>query len=311
VPADVVRVVPASTLTPAELARLKGASTISVCLPARNEASTVGAICATIVEGCMAPGPSGEPPLVDELIVLDDGSIDATAAHAAAAGARVVRVDAVLPEAGSGRGKGNVLWKSLAVSSGDIVVWCDTDLTSLTAGYITRLVAPLLAEASISYVKGFYARPLDAQGQGGGRTTELVARPLLSRFFPPLATVRQPLGGESAGRRALLERLPFAEGYGIETGLLIDALRAAGVGAMAQVDLGVRAHRHRTLDQLSEQAAEIIALVLHRVGLDAAGRREDGDLPPLVKADGSVVPVDLTERPPIVEFESYRASHAR
>ncbi len=159
-------------------------------------------------------------------------------------------------------------------------------------------------------MKGFYARPLDAQGQGGGRTTELVARPLLSRFFPPLATVRQPLGGESAGRRALLERLPFVEGYGIETGLLIDVLRSAGAGAMAQVDLGVRAHRHRTLDQLSEQAAEIMALVLHRVGLDQAGRGDDGVLPPLVKADGSVVPVDLTERPPIVSFDSYRATHA-
>jgi glucosyl-3-phosphoglycerate synthase len=125
-----------------------------------------------------------------------------------------------------------------------------------------------------------------------------------------LATVRQPLGGESAGRRALLERLPFVEGYGIETGLLIDVLRSSGAAAMAQVDLGVRAHRHRTLDQLSEQAAEIMALVLHRVGLDPVGRDVDGDLPPLVKADGSVVPVDLTERPPIVEFESYRTTHA-
>ena len=301
---------PASGLAPAALAAIKGATTISVCLPARNEAATVGAICATIVEGCMAPGPSGEAPLVDELIVLDDGSIDATATVAAAAGARVVRVESVLPEAGPGRGKGNVLWKSLAASSGDIVVWCDTDLTSLTSGYITRLVAPLLAEPSIAYVKGFYARPLDAQGHGGGRTTELVARPLLSRFFPPLATVRQPLGGESAGRRELLERLPFVEGYGIETGLLIDALRSAGAGAMAQVDLGVRAHRHRTLDQLSEQAAEIMALVLHRVGLDTAGRGDDGALPPLVKADGSLMRVDLTERPPIVSFESYRAGHA-
>lgn len=285
--------------TPGELAERKGGQRISVCLPARNEEATVGPICELIVRRCMEPDTHGRR-LVDELIVLDDGSVDDTAAVARAGGARVVAIDDVLPDLPRGAGKGNVLWKSLAVCDADIVVWCDTDLTSLTEAYITRLVAPLLDDAQVQFVKGFYRRPLDAHGQGGGRTTELVARPLLSRFFPILATIHQPLGGECAARAQLLEQVPFVESYGVETGLLIDVLRKVGVDAMAQVDLGVRTHRHRGLDQLSHQAAEILAIVLRRAGLD----EQTNHLPALVLADGSIRPVHLDERPPMSSVRS-------
>lgn len=283
-----------------ELVRLKRGRTISVCLPALDEADTIGPIVSSIVQHLMAPN---GPPLVDELVVLDDGSVDETAEIAARAGAEVVSVDDVLPATGLGRGKGNVLWKSLAACTGDIVVWCDTDLTSFTPSYVTRLVAPLLETEQVELVKGFYERPLDADGQGGGRTTELVARPLLSMFFPPLASIRQPLGGECAARRRLLERLPFVEGYGVETGLLIDAMRLVGTRHLAQVDLGVRAHRHRTLPQLAEQAAEITAVALMRAGVELPE-----PLPPLMRPDGRTTPVRITERPPIITVPGYRGT---
>lgn len=282
----------------AELVRAKRGRTISVCLPARNEEDTVAPIVASIVRSLMAP--QGLP-LVDELIVFDDGSTDATAARAEAAGACVLPVASVLPECGPGRGKGNVLWKSVAASAGDVIVWCDTDLTSFTPRYVTRLVAPLLLDDHVELVKGYYERPLDEAGQGGGRTTELVARPLLSMFFPPLATVRQPLGGECAARRSLLERIPFVEGYGIETALLIDALHLVGTRRMAQVDLGVRNHRHRTLVQLSEQASEITAVALERAGLALPD-----PLPPLLDATGTPRTVRVSERPPLLEVAAYR-----
>jgi len=293
-----VAVVPPYSGTIAELVKAKRGRTISVCLPALNEADTIAPIVASIVRSLMAPA---GPPLVDELIVLDDGSIDATAELADAAGACVVNVADVLPECGPGRGKGNVLWKSVAASTGDVIVWCDTDLTSFTPTYVTRLVAPLLYREHVDLVKAFYERPLDESGQGGGRTTELVARPLLSMFFPPLATIHQPLGGECAARRGLLERIPFVEGYGVETGLLIDTLRLIGTRHMAQVDLGVRNHRHRTLVQLSEQASEITAVALARAGMQLPD-----PLPPLLDANGAAHGVRVSERPALVDVAAYR-----
>lgn len=295
-----VQIVEPTTRSVGELVRLKRGRTISVCLPALDEAETIGPIVDAIVRQLMAPA---GPPLVDELIVMDDSSTDDTADVAAAAGAVVVAVDDVLPETGDGRGKGNVMWKSIAASTGDIVVWCDTDLTSFTSSYVTRLVAPLLESDHVDLVKGFYDRPLDEDGQGGGRTTELVARPLLSMFFPPLASIRQPLGGECAARRRLLERLPFVEGYGVETGLLIDALRTIGTRHIAQVDLGVRTHRHRTLLQLSEQAAEITAVTLLRAGIELPN-----PLPPLRGVDGGSTAVRVTERPPMITVPGYRGT---
>jgi glucosyl-3-phosphoglycerate synthase len=256
-PEPVVRTVAPSSLDAAALAGQKRGLTVSVCLPARNEAATVGGIVEAIVGECEV--------LVDEVLVMDDGSTDDTAAVAASAGATVVAVEDVLPELPRGTGKGNVLWKSLAVAKGDLLVWCDADLEAFTADYVTRLVAPLLADDRLQFVKADYHRP-----EGDGRTTQLVARPLLARFFPPLATVRQPLSGECAARAALLEQLPFVESYGVEVGLLIDVLASAGLDAIAQVDLGAKEHRHRPLAELSVQAGEIIDTILQRAGVPAA-----------------------------------------
>ncbi len=296
-PESTVRVLEPWAGSAAELAEQKGDKTISVCLPARNEEATVGPIVEAIVDHLIGPG------LVDELLVLDDGSSDDTARVAKEAGAEVVAVSSILSEQTPGKGKGNVLWRSIAASSGDLIVWCDTDLTSFTASYVTRLVAPLLFEPQLAYLKGYYVRPLDEAGRGGGRTTELVARPLLSFFFPPLATMHQPLGGESAARRELLEQVPFVESYGVEIALLIDALRLRGIEAMAQVDLGERRHRHRDLGALSEQASEILAVVLDRAGVGVPD-----PLPPLITRDGIARPVNSAERPPMLTVESYRWS---
>lgn len=292
-----VKIVPPTSLDASGLLSLKGGRSISVCLPARNEEATVGPIVEAIVANLMAPA---GPALVDELIVLNDGSSDATALIATEAGAKVIEVIDVLPSEPPGSGKGNVLWRSVAASSGDIIVWCDTDLTSFTPQYVTRLVQPLLDDAALALVKGYYMRPVDEIGQGGGRTTELVARPLLSMFFPPLATILQPLGGECAATRGLLEQLPFVESYGVESALLIDTMGFVGIEAMAQVDLGVRQHRHRDLLSLSEQASEILAVVLGRAGLELPD-----PMPPLINHAGIERPVFVAERSPMIEVAAY------
>ena len=294
-----VRTIAPSTLSVGELTALKSrlGLRISVCLPARNEEETVGAIVSSVVDNLMCVASEG---LVDELIVLDDGSTDRTAEVAADAGAEVRTVSEIWPEVGEGSGKGNVLWLSLFASTGDIIVWCDTDLTSFTPDYITGLVAPLVNEPSVGFVKGFYERPLGQSGQGGGRTTELVARPLLSMFFPPLATIRQPLGGEVAGRRSLLERLPFVESYGVESAMLIDIFQKCGTNCMAQVDLGVRRHRNRSLASLSEQASEILAVVLARAGVALPS-----PLPPLITQNQTPREIPIAERPPMISLAGY------
>ncbi|MEM7140555.1 MAG: glucosyl-3-phosphoglycerate synthase [Actinomycetota bacterium] len=245
------------------LREAKGDHTISVCIPARNEEATVGTIVGAIHEHLASNGHS----LVDEILVIDDRSEDATAAVARAAGATVVQVADVLPGAGPGRGKGNVLWKSVAASSGDLIVWIDADLTSFTPACVTGLVGPMLTDPEIAMVKGYYERP-EIGGTGGGRTTELMARPLLATLFPHLTSVRQPLGGEYGARRDILEQVPFSTGYGVETGLLIDIAALVGLDRLAQVDLGVRVHRNRPLDELSVQAMEILHVALRRAEVE-------------------------------------------
>jgi glucosyl-3-phosphoglycerate synthase len=285
-------------------AKLATGSILSVCLPARDEESTVGEIVAEI--RTMLGGPDG---VVDEIVVIDDGSLDATAMTARRAGARVVAERDLLPEAGPGSGKGNALWKSLHACRGDLVCWIDADLRNFRAEFVTRLVEPLIREPDIAFVKAYYDRSYEGAPTGGGRVTELVARPLLSLLFPKLADIVQPLGGEYAGRREVLEVLPFVEGWGVELGLLIDVVDRFGRDAVAQVDLGVREHRNRPLEELAPQALAILATGLRRAGL----LESSAPYLELLRgaADGTIdaVPVEVRERPPIATVLGYRDAH--
>jgi len=291
---------------PEELLREhKGNVTVSVVLPALDEEATVGDIVKGVIELGERTG------LVDEVVVMDSGSTDNTAAVAAAAGATVYHRDTVLPQYGSRPGKGEVLWKSLAVTRGDLVVYVDADLTSFEDSYVTGLLGPLLTDPSVQLVKGFYDRPLGevSAAAGGGRVTELMARPLLNTFFPELAGVVQPLAGEYAGRRELLETLPFAAGYGVETGLLIDTVSRCGLNAVAQVDLGNRGHEHQDTQALGRMAATILHTVMARV--DPHGKR-GCTLTQFRRENEVIVPIDaqmsLPERPPIASLPEYRAA---
>lgn len=282
-------------------------SRVSVVLPALNEEATVGAIVATIRRELME-----RVRLVDELVVIDSGSTDATARMAREAGARVVHRDAILPRVPALPGKGEVLWRSLLVTSGDIVCFVDADLEDFSADFVSGTVGPLLTDPGVQFVKAMYDRPLgDAAGQGG-RVTELVARPLLNLHWPQLAGFVQPLGGEYAVRRSLLERLPFPVGYGVELGLLVDALHTVGLDALAQVDVGVRIHRHQDGQALGRMAAAIYRTAqlrlsrghLVRPSLTQFERGEDGFVP-------RTHAVDTEERPPmreIAEYVSHRAA---
>jgi len=272
---------------------------VSVALPALDEEATVGQICASIREHLT--------PLVDELVVLDGGSSDGTAEVARAAGATVVDVATVMPEIPAVRGKGEALWRSLSVLSGDIVCWIDADISNFSPHFVSRLVAPLITDATSSFAKAFYRRPI-AQGdamlpEGGGRVTELLARPMLNMFFPELAGFIQPLSGEYAGRRDVLMNLPFMTGYSVEVGLLIDLLDEVGLDALVQIDLGKRMHRNRPLGQLTPMATSIARTILRRaedwerlrVPYDVGAR------PLLVptKDELEALDIDELERPPL------------
>ncbi|MFF8310820.1 glucosyl-3-phosphoglycerate synthase [Streptomyces lydicus] len=288
--------------------------TVSVVLPALDEEATVGAIVATIRAELM----TGTVPLVDELVVLDSGSTDRTAEVAAAAGARVVHRDTVLPRLPALPGKGEVLWRSLLVTTGDIVCFIDADLREFSATFVSGIIGPLLTDPEIQFVKAMYDRPLEAgahtagAGAGqGGRVTELVARPVLNLHWPQLAGFVQPLGGEYAARRSLLERLPFPVGYGVELGLLIDALHTVGLDALAQVDVGVRKHRHQDGQALGRMAAAIYRTAQLRL---ARGHLVRPRLTQFDRGEQGFVPrttdVDTEERPPMAEIPEYAARRA-
>ncbi|MGE5694675.1 MAG: glucosyl-3-phosphoglycerate synthase [Candidatus Sericytochromatia bacterium] len=255
------------TWTVGELEAAKAGRTVSVVLPALNEEETV----ASVVES-IAPMLGG---LVDELVVLDSGSTDDTAIRALTAGARVVSREQALPELEPQPGKGEALWRSLAVTTGDIVAFVDSDLIDPDPMFVPKLVGPLLTADGVHLVKGFYRRPLKVSGSedanGGGRVTQLVARPLLAALRPELSCVLQPLGGEYAGTRQLLTSVPFAPGYGVEIGLLIDTYDRLGLDAIAQVNLGVRAHRNRPLTELSAMSRQVVATLLSRCGVLDSG----------------------------------------
>ncbi|MFZ3498565.1 glucosyl-3-phosphoglycerate synthase [Streptomyces sp. 5.8] len=296
-------------------AKRAAGSTVSVVLPALNEEATVGRIVEVIrrdlIEGLPVP-------LVDELVVIDSGSTDRTAEVAAKAGARVVHRDEVLPRIPALPGKGEVLWRSLLVTTGDIVCFVDADLRDFSAAFVSGIVGPLLTDPDVRFVKAMYDRPFGqefsdpnalasarAHGQGG-RVTELVARPLLNLHWPQLAGFVQPLGGEYAVRRELLERLPFPVGYGVELGLLVDALHTAGLDALAQVDVGVRLHRHQDGQALGRMAAAIYRTAQVRL---SRGHLVRPELTQFERGPDGFVPhtyaVDTEERPPMLDIEEY------
>ncbi|HEY2312656.1 MAG TPA: glucosyl-3-phosphoglycerate synthase [Streptosporangiaceae bacterium] len=280
-------------------AKKRQGATISVVIPARNEQRTVAA-----VVGAIARSLVDEVPLVDELVVMDSDSTDATAEVATRAGAVVYRTAEVQPAAGSFAGKGEALWKSLLVTTGDLLVFVDADLTSWGPHFVSGLVGPLLAVPDVQLVKGFYTRVrTETDGSTsteGGRVTELVARPLISLWWPELAGVVQPLAGEWAARRSLMESLPIPVGYGVELATLMDTAARYGLDAVAQVDLGSRAHRHQANHDLAVMAAELLMVAdRRRPGIAAAAselrqfvRDETGQVRPVAR------PVPVAERPP-------------
>ncbi len=281
-------------------------ATVSVVLPALNEEKTVGEIVAVIRRDLML-----KVPLVDEIVVIDSGSTDRTSEVAAAAGARVVHRDDILPRIPAVPGKGEVLWRSLLVTSGDIVCFIDADLKEFSSDFVSGIVGPLLTNPGVDLVKAMYDRPLGQAAGQGGRVTEMMARPLLNMHWPQLAGFVQPLGGEYAARRSLLEQLPFPVGYGVELGMLIDSLHLVGLDALAQVDVGVRRHRHQDGQALGRMAAAIYRTAqlrlarghLIRPSITQFERGEDGFEP-------RTYSVDTEERPPMAEIAEYATRKA-
>ena len=274
-----------SAFAPEQLAEGRSAS-VSVCLPARDEARTIGPILERLV-------PLRERGVVDQIVVVDH-STDGTAEIARRLGAEVHDQADLMPELGPVLGKGDAMWRALPVLSGEIVCFLDADSERFGAHFACGLVGPLLIRPELSFVKGFYRRPFRVGSttypDGGGRVTELTARPLINRFYPDLAAVEQPLAGEIAARRELLERLPFATGYGVDIGLLLDAYAAVGLDGLAQVDLDVRQNAHQSLRDLGPMAAEVLGAVAVR--LEREGRLGDA------VADRQV------ERPPLVSLRA-------
>ncbi|MCF3124688.1 glucosyl-3-phosphoglycerate synthase [Streptomyces arenae] len=291
-------------------AKRASGTSVSVVLPALDEEETVGEIVSVIRRELVE-----EAPLVDELLVIDSGSRDRTAEVAAAAGAKVVHRDEILPRLTPVPGKGEVLWRSLLVTGGDVVAFVDADLKEFSADFVAGIVGPLLTDPDVDFVKAMYDRPLgaefDAPGAGrgagqGGRVTELMARPLLNMHWPRLAGFVQPLGGEYAARRSLLERLPFPVGYGVELGLLVDALHTVGLDALAQVDVGVRRHRHQDGQALGRMAAAIYRTAQLRL---ARGHLVRPELTQFERGEHGFEPrtyaIDTEERPPMADIAEY------
>lgn len=274
---------------------------VSVCLPALNVADTVGPIIDAVRTRLMRA-----VPLVHEIIVVDSRSTDATRRRAAEAGARVVEEGAVLPHLPPGRGKGEAMWKSLAAADGDLVVWLDSDVSPPVPEFVTGLLGPLLTEPAVGYVKAVYRRTFEGAGDGGGRVTEICARPLINLFYPELAGFAQPLSGEAAGRRDLLCSVPFLSGYAVEMGLLIDLMRRHGLGALAQVDVGERSHSHQSTAALGAMASAIMQAVMSRLADEGRAPRElgaRGEYAQPTRVDGhwalTATTTRPTERPPM------------
>jgi glucosyl-3-phosphoglycerate synthase len=286
--------------------------TISLALPALNEEETVGKVIHSMQETLMK-----RVPLLDEIVLVDSDSTDRTRAIATGLGVPVHIHQETLPQYGARRGKGEALWKSLYLTRGDIVVWIDTDIVNIHPRFVFGLLGPLLLRPEVQFIKGFYRRPLKVgdkmQAGGGGRVTELTARPLLNLFYPELSGVIQPLSGEYGGRRTALEQLPFSSGYGVEIGLLIDMLEKFGLSSIAQVDLQERIHHNQPLEALSKMSFEIIQTVVHKLEKRSGWNMlEDvNKTMKLIRHEPGrffleVEEIAARERPPMVELPEYR-----
>lgn len=291
--------------------------TISLGLPALNEAETIGNIIGTVKTELM-----DRQPLLDEIVLIDSASTDDTVAIAKDLGISVYIHQEILPAYGSYRGKGEALWKSLFVLKGDLIVWIDTDIKNIHPGFVFGLIGPLLMEPDIHYIKGFYRRPIKVgqklSASGGGRVTELTARPFLNLFYPELSGIVQPLAGEYGGRREILERVPFFTGYGVETGLLIDIYNLLGLRAIGQVDLGERIHRNQSLPALSQMSFAIIQVFIQR--LQEKSRiellEEVNRSMKLVKSNRRAYSLEVREikdheRPPVATIPEYQERHKK
>lgn len=291
--------------------------TISLGLPTLNEEATIGSVIKTMRQRFVR-----EYRLLDEIVVIDSNSTDRTVEIAEGLGVPVVKHPEVLTQYGAWVGKGEALWNSLYILRGDLIAWIDTDIANIHPRFVYGILGPLIREPRLMYVKGFYQRPLrlgrKLQARGGGRVTELTARPLLNLFYPELSGFVQPLAGEYAGRRAALEQVPFFVGYGVETGLLIDLWSRFGLSAMGQVDLEERVHRNQPLAALSKMAFEIVQVVMDRVGKERGMelveqlnrsmkliRYENQDF------DLQVADIQIRERPPMITIPEYRKLRMR
>lgn len=280
-----------------ELADRKQAATVTVIVPAKECAATIGEVIETTV------WPLSDAGLLDEVVVVDAGSRDGTAERAAAAGARVLQQDELLPGLGRALGKGDAMWRAVGATEGEIVCFLDADTEDPCSDHLLGLLGPLLSDSELVLVKGAFDRPFKTDGgqleHEGGRVTELLARPVINLHFPLLAGFAQPLAGEFAARRQLLERVPFPVGYGIELALLVDALRMYGLDALAEAQLGSRQNRHQPLRALSEMAFAVLAAAEQRI---EGTRSVTGGHYLRPWEDGVVVRVPVTERPPLRSF---------
>ncbi|MHB8951512.1 MAG: glucosyl-3-phosphoglycerate synthase [Pirellulaceae bacterium] len=286
--------------------------TISLCLPAYNEEKTIGKEIVIYKSEL-----HDRYPLVDEIAVIDSGSTDRTREIAASFGAQVFLAEEHLPQYGVRRGKGENLWKALYLLRGDILVFVDADITNTHPRFVYGLLGPLISNPDIHYVKAFYDRPLaSSQGirpTGGGRVTEILIRPLFSLFYPELTGIIQPLSGEYAGRRTILEQIPFPVGYGVETAMLIDIYEKLGLGGFAQTDLDVRVHRNQDTTALGRMAFGVLRTFFSRLTRDQKADLR-GELPTIMRqfivTEGTFQHVEHTieevERPPMREIAEYR-----
>ncbi len=291
----------------------EGGHAISLCLPTMNEASTIENILKIIKKKLQI-----EYPLLDEICLMDGGSTDGTVEIAREMGIDVFFQDQIMRKLGKAQGKGDALWKSLFCTRGDIVVWIDADIRNIHPRFVYGLVGPLLHYPHIHIVKGFYQRPIASETRrlrktGGGRVTELVARPLLSFFYPYLTALIQPLSGEYAGRRKILEAIPFFTGYGVEIGMIIEIYKRFGMEAIAQVDLVERVHYNQTLSALGRMSFGVIQAMLIQLQEDEKIELKEPFNHEFTQVDyknGSYflekMKIDINKRPPMLTVKEYR-----